>query len=91
MNNFLTYSDSLIENLCREIDYIRQRYNNVTISLSISKDKLLKERLAEEILNLKQRRKELTEISNTLDCSNKTSLSKLLFCELCRRPLEIKV
>ena len=91
MYKYLTESDSLIGSLCREIEYIRQRYQNVSISHSISKDKLLRERLLDEILNLKQRRIELMKLSNELKDSYKTSLSAMLFNELCQRPLEIKI
>ncbi len=77
--------------LCREIEYIRQRYKNVSISHSISKDKLLRERLLREILNLKKRRMELIEISNEFNNTYQTSLSAMLFYELCQRPLEIKI
>ena len=91
MYKYLTQSDSLIGSLCREIEYIRQRYKNVSISHSISKDTLLRERLLDEILNLKQRRMELIEISYEFNHSYQTSLSALFFYELCQRPLEIKI
>ena len=91
MYKYLTESDSLIGSLCREIEYIRQRYKNVTISHSISKDKLLRERLLDEILNLKQRRFELFAISNAFTNIHQSSLSAMLFYELCQRPLEIKI
>ena len=91
MYKYLTESDSLIGGLCREIEYIRQRYKNVSISHSISNDKLLRERLLDEILNLKQRRMELIEISNEFINTYQTSLSAMLFNELCKRPLEIKI
>ena len=91
MYKYLTESESLIGSLCREIEYIRQRYRNVSISHSISKDKFLKERLLDEILNLKQRRMELIEVSNKINNTYKTSLSAMLFYELCKRPLEMKI
>ena len=91
MYKYLTESESLIGSLCREIEYIRQRYKNVSISHSISKDKLLRERLLDEILNLKQRRMELIEISNEFNNTYQSSLSAMLFYELCQRPLEIKI
>ncbi len=91
MYKYLTESDSLIGGLCREIEYIRQRYRNVYLSHSISKDKFLRKRLFEEILNLKQRRMELIEISNEFNNTYQKSLSAMLFNELCQRPLEIKI
>lgn len=77
--------------LCREIEYIRQRYANVCISHSISRDKLLRDRLSNEILNLKQRRVQLITISNKFINNNQSSISAMLFYELCSRPLEIKI
>ena len=91
MYKYLTESDSLIGSLCREIEYIRQRYKNVSISHSNSKDKLLRERLLNEILNLKQRRLELIELSNEFNNTSQASLSAMLFYELCKRPLEMKI
>ena len=91
MYKYLTESDSLIGSLCRDIEYIRQRYKNVSISHSISKDKLLRERLLNEILNLKQRRMELIEISNEFTNSYHSSLSAMLFYEMCKRPLEMTI
>ncbi len=88
MYKSLIASDSLIESLCREIDYIRQRYKNVSLSLSVSRDKFLRKRLLEEILHLKQRRKELIEVSNQFITSKKSSLAIMFFYELCKRPLD---
>ena len=48
-------------------------------------------RLLDEILKLKQRRMELIEISNEFINTYQTSLSAMLFNELCKRPLEIKI
>ena len=89
MYKYLTVSDSLIGSLCREIEYIRQRYKNVLISHSISKDKLLRQRLLDEILNLKLRRMELIGISDEFKNTYQFSISAMLFNELCKRPLEI--
>ena len=91
MYKYLTESDSLIGSLCREIEYIRQRYKNVSISHDISKDKLLRERLLDEILKLKQRRMELIEISNEFSNSFQSSFSAMFIYELCKRPLEFKI
>ncbi len=88
MNTYLTAADSIIGSLCREIDYIRQRYKNVSISLDVSKDKFLRQRLLNEIFNLKKRRYELLKISTSFNHLNKSSLSMMFLYELCKRPLE---
>ncbi|KGG15201.1 MULTISPECIES: hypothetical protein [unclassified Prochlorococcus] len=87
MNKSLTISDSLIGSLCREIEYIRHRYKTVTISLQNSKDKILRERLLNEIISLKQRRLELIDISEQFRSKFQSSISKLFLYELCNRPL----
>ncbi len=89
MYKSLTISDSLIGGLCREIDYIRQRYKNVSISLTISKDKSLRKRLLDEIFNLQNRREELIKISSSFYEYRETSISICFLYELCKRPLEI--
>ena len=89
MYKSLTSSDSLIGGLCREIDYIRQRYKNVSISLTISKDKSLRKRLLDEIFNLQNRREELIKISSSFYEYRETSISISFLYELCKRPLEI--
>ena len=91
MYKYLTESDSLIGSLCREIEYIRQRYKNVSISLSVSKDKSLRKRLIEEIAILRKRRMELIDISNEFTNSYQQSISTMFFYELCQRPLEINI
>ncbi len=89
MNKSLLISDSLIGGLCREIDYIRNRYNSISNSLSNCKDKIVKQSLGKELLTLKNRRIELINISNKVCSTTNSSLSKLFLYELCNRPIEI--
>ena len=86
-NITISFSDSLISSLCREIEHIRLRNKNISYTLSNCKDNILRERLVEEIIKLNERRKELKNISNSFLRDSKSSISKLLFFELCNRPL----
>ncbi|AAP99927.1 MULTISPECIES: hypothetical protein [Prochlorococcus] len=88
MYNSLTISDSLIGSLCREIDYIRERYKQVTNSLQNCKNQLLKVRLDKEITELKHRQSELQHISNEFINNAELSISKQFLYELCQRPLD---
>ncbi len=87
MNTSLTFSDSLIGSLCREIDYIRQRYKILSSYLITSKDEILRKSLSKEIHQLKIRRIELMKISKNFKEEVNSSISNLLLYELCRRPL----
>ena len=87
MNNSLTFSDSLIGSLCREIEYIRHRHKIVSSYLMHSKDKGLRERLSNEIKQLKSRREELLDISSNFNSQIKSGISSLFLYELCNRPL----
>ena len=91
MNKSLLTSDSLIGSLCREIEYIRQRYKNVRISLNTSKDKVLIKRLNKEISCLEARRIELLEISAQFNQNANKSISKMFLHELCLRPLSLSL
>ena len=89
MKKTVTNSDSLIGSLCREIEQIRSRSKLISYSLNNCKDNELRKRLLEEIFQLSERRKELRKISNTLLKNSKSSISKLLLSELCKRTIEI--
>ena len=89
MKNTITISDSLIGSLCREIELIRSRSKHIIYSLNHCKDDILRKRLVFELIKLIERRQELKDISNTFLRDSKSSISKLLFFELCNRPLEL--
>ena len=87
MNKSITVSDSLIGSLCREIEYIRKRYINISISLKNSKINLLQIRLRKEMSELKSRRLEIKNISQDFKNIYSTSISNLFLFELCKRSL----
>ncbi len=87
MKNLLNHSDSLIENLCLEVDSIRHRSISIINSINNCKDKNLISRLKIEFKELEQRRKELLYTSKYI--MNEVlldSVSVSLLIELCRRP-----
>ncbi len=63
MNQSLVISESILGSLCREIEYIRNRYKHINNSLINSKDLILRKRLLNEMQELKGRRSELLNIS----------------------------
>ncbi len=87
MNNSLPMSDSLVGSLCREIEYIRQRHKIIRNYLNITQNKILKERLDNEIDQLKSRHEELLAISRTFKSQISSNISSLFLYELCNRPL----
>jgi len=89
MKKTITNSDSLIGSLCREMEQIRSRSKLISYSLNNCKDNVLRKRLSEEIVKLSERKKELRDISNTFLKDSKSSISILLFSELCKRTIEI--
>ncbi len=85
----LTTSDSIVTSLCREIEYIRNRYASLITAINNSHDKILKQRLLTEINNLLSRKEEITSIANSFNgLSNREDLARLFFLELCNRPIE---
>ncbi len=88
MEKTLHVSDSLIGSLCREVEYVRNRYKNIKTSLLQCKNLSLKKRLGDEIDSLKQRIYELKQISRKLTKGSEYCLSISFFHALCNRPIE---
>ena len=81
-------SFSLITDLCRELDIIRQRGKNVVGSIKSSKNKDLRHRLLEELANMNSRRQEIQRI--VLEIKERKiadSFSTNFLIELCNRDL----
>ena len=88
MKNTLSISDSLIGSLCRELDFIRNRYRSINLSLTYCRDKYLKRRLFKELEVLEARKDELSSISSLFSESKESvDLSSLFLIELCKRSL----
>jgi len=85
-NNTLALSDSLIGSLCRELEFIKQRYMAVNSSLNLCKNNLLKSRLDNELTSLRARKEEINKIAcQFVDKNKSSSLSILFLIEMCRR------
>ncbi len=89
MEKTITISDSLIGSLCREVEQIRLRNKHINYSLITCRNNDIRKRLLNEIKNLNRRRKELKDISKSFLNDSKLSISKMLFIELCSRPIEL--
>ena len=85
MKTTIAFSETVVGSLCKEIDYIKFRSQNISNSLLSCKDKFLMKRLLEEKRKLNIRIKELKCISIRLKEDSKSSLSSLFFHELCHR------
>ena len=84
----LETSESLIGSLCREMEYIRNRYLIIKAVLKTAKDTYLKERLNLELDNLLSRKDELISVTKGLQStSEEGNLSILFLMEICQRPI----
>ena len=78
-------SESLILSLCKEIEYIRIRSNNINISLETCHNKTLSKRLIIELEKLNKTRLKIIKISENMFNKNPTDLSIEFFLELTKR------
>ncbi len=63
MTQVISTSETLIGSLCREVDYLRNRYSNLVQSIINSKDNCLINRLNKEKKKLERRQAEILEIA----------------------------
>ena len=88
MKGLINESDSLIEGLCREIDYINFRSKSIRDSLLNCQNKILAIRLNKELNQLYIRRNSISSLSQNIKYSSlKDSLSIQLLRELIGRTL----
>ena len=78
-------SESLILSLCKEIEYIRIRSNNINISLETCHNKTLSKRLNIELEKLNKTRLKIIKISENMFNKNPKDLSIEFFLELTKR------
>ncbi len=87
-NTTLKISDSLLGSLCREIYYVKQRYQSLNQSLTNTSNESLKLIYTQEVNKLEARKSELREIASGFSHKEKgTTLSRELFIELCKRSI----
>ena len=81
-------SDSLVANLSREVNLIRERCKKIIFSISSCHNRELKQRLISELVYLENRRKELLETANSMRSGNLYDyLSLEYLIEISSRPI----
>ena len=86
LNSYLvSYSESLVLTLCKEIEYIRIRSKNINNSLKNCQNKLLSKRLISELNLLNKNRLKILKISENLFNINCNDLSFEFLLEITKR------
>ena len=83
--NLLTYSESIVLSLCKEIEYIRIRSKNINISLKTCHNKNLSKRLRIELHKLNKNRLKILNISESMFRINSQDLSFEFLLEMTKR------
>ena len=86
MNKYLlSYSESIVLSLCKEIEYIKIRSKNINTSLKTCHNKNLSERLIIELHKLNIKRLKIINISENLFRKNSEDLSFEFLLEMTKR------
>ena len=85
--NLLSYSESIVLTLCKEIEYIKIRSKNINISLKNCHNKNLSKRLKIELEKLNKNRLKILSISVSMFSKNSQDLSilPLIFCSFLQK------
>ena len=79
------YSESIVLSLCKEIEYIRSRSNNIKYSLKTCHNKILSRRLLLELEKLNKSRLNILNISKNMFRKNSNNLSFQFLLEITKR------
>ena len=86
MNKYLlSYSESIVLTLCKEIEYIKIRSKNINISLKTCHNKNLVKRLRLELDKLNKNRLKILTISESKRRKNSHNLSFEFLLEMTKR------
>ena len=86
MNHYLlSYSESIILSLCKEIEYIKIRSKNINLSLKNCHNKTLSNRLRVELDILNKKRLKILTISESMFRRNSQDLSFEFLFEISKR------
>ena len=86
MNKYIiSYSESLVLSLCKEIEYIKIRSKNINASLKTCNNKTLSKRLRIELDKLNQNRLKILTISESMFNRNSQDLSFEFLLEITKR------
>ena len=80
-----SYSESIVLSLCKEMEYIKSRSNNINNSLKTCQNKILSRRLILELEKLNQNRLKILKISENMFKKNSNDLSFEFFLEITKR------
>ena len=86
INQYLySYSESIVLSLCQEIEYIKNRSNNINQSLKNCQNKILSKRLKSELNILNKSRSKILNISESMFEDNNNRLSFEFLLEMIKR------
>ena len=91
MNEYIiSYSESIVLSLCKEIEYIKSRSKNINNALRTCQNSSLSKRLKLELAKLNSSRLKILEISENLFKKNPEELSFELLLEISKRSNSIQ-
>ena len=86
MNKYIaSYSESIVQSLCKEIEYIKIRSININNSLKTCHNKKLSKRLRLELDKLNKNRLKILNISESMFKRNSQDLSFEFLLEMTKR------
>ena len=83
--NIISYSESIVLSLCKEIEFIKIRSKNINISLKTCHNKSLSKRLKQELDKLNKNRLKILTISENMFIRNSHDLSIEFLLEITKR------
>ena len=83
--NIFSYSESIVLSLCKEIEYIKIRSNNINKSLKTCQNKNLSKRLSIELEKLNKNRLKILSIAECMFKINSKDLSLEFLLEITKR------
>ena len=83
--NLYSYSESIVFSLCKEIEFIKIRSQNINRSLETCHNKSLSKRLKIELDKLNKNRLKILSISETMFKTNSQNLSLEFLLEITKR------
>ena len=83
--DIFSYSESIVFSLCKEIEFIKIRSKNISISLKTCQNKSLSKRLKIELNKLNKNRLKILSISESMFKKNSQDLSLEFLLEITKR------
>jgi len=84
-HNLISYSESVVLSLCKEIEFIKIRSKNINNSLKTCHNKSLSKRLKLELDKLNKNRLKILSISESMFKTNSQDLSLEFLLEITKR------